>query len=98
MKAIKRAILIFGTQEKLGAAIGVSQSAVGKWVHDWPIPDNKCVQIEYATFGVVTRRELNPSIDWDMYENPAPRLGKEALWHDPNYQQMRDLAKSQKCG
>lgn len=44
--------------------IGVSQPVVSGWVNGVaPVPEKRAVQIEIATSGAVTRRDLRPD-DW----------------------------------
>lgn len=60
--ALDRAIAIAGNQEKLGEAIGSSQSEVSQWVTGRrPVPPKKAVAIERATG--ISRREFRPD-DW----------------------------------
>ena len=48
----------------LGREIGVSPVLISQWANgDRPVPVERCVAIERATKGVVTRRDLRPS-DW----------------------------------
>ena len=60
---IEKAILIIGTQKKMGEAIGVSQAAVQKWLHGLnPVSPKFVLPIEKATKGQITRHELRPDI------------------------------------
>ena len=53
-----------GRATKLAADIGVEASFIGQIVSGLrPVPPLKCVAIERATSGAVTRRDLRP-IDW----------------------------------
>jgi DNA-binding transcriptional regulator YdaS (Cro superfamily) len=52
-----------GRAASLARAIGVRATQIGKWVSgERPIPEKRCVQIERATDGRVSRQELRD--DW----------------------------------
>lgn len=68
-EAIKKAIEIFGSMEKLSAAIGGNQASVYKWVHDKAVPTPlSCMKIEKATKGQVTKEEIRPDFDWKNFK------------------------------
>lgn len=46
-----------------GKTIGVSQPIMSGWVNGGSVPEKRAVQIERATEGAVTRRDLRPD-DW----------------------------------
>ncbi|MGD9756403.1 MAG: transcriptional regulator [Comamonas sp.] len=53
-----------GASSLLGRKIGVSPVLISQWVNgDRPVPIERCVAIERATDGAVTRRDLRPN-DW----------------------------------
>lgn len=53
-----------GTSAALAAKIGVTPGFVSQWRSGHrPIPIERCVEIEAATDGLVTRQELRPD-DW----------------------------------
>ncbi len=61
---ISRAAEILGSQRALADAVGVTPGAVSQWalgIH--PVPIERAVQIDRATSGAVTRRDLRPD-DW----------------------------------
>lgn len=61
---LKKACELAGGQSKLAEKIGVTTSAVNQWVKgNRPIPIDRCVAIERATNGNITRRDLRPD-DW----------------------------------
>lgn len=62
MDALRKAITIFGTQEKLAEALHVGQPAVGMWIVRGRIPAAQAVRIEQLTSGKVTMRELCPEL------------------------------------
>jgi len=75
---IERATGELGGVAALAAAIGVSDNAPSMWKSRGSVPPAHCAQIEIATKGVVTRRELRPD-DWHRIwpelvtdEFPAP--------------------------
>jgi DNA-binding transcriptional regulator YdaS (Cro superfamily) len=62
--AITRAAAILGSQVRLARLLGVTPPTVNQWVKGKrPVPIAKCVAIERATAGAVTRQELRPG-DW----------------------------------
>lgn len=57
---------IVGGQAILAKLIGVSQPAICEWIHGYrPIPIKRCVEIEFATNGAVSRKDLRP-FDWQF--------------------------------
>lgn len=60
--AIERACDAMGGATKLAARLGVSLQVVGNW-KERGVPIERCVAIEQATGGAVTRRDLRPD-DW----------------------------------
>ena len=64
MNQIARAAKIVGSQATLAKMLGVSPGAVSQWISGHrPVPVERCVSIEVATNGIVTRRDLRPD-DW----------------------------------
>ena len=64
MNAIQRAIDSLGSQAQMAAALGVRQPTISEWARgERPVPIERCVQIEQATKGAVTRKDLRPD-DW----------------------------------
>jgi len=52
------------TQQEMATLLGVRQPTLQAWIaKKRPIPVKRCVQIEQATGGLVTRRDLRPD-DW----------------------------------
>jgi DNA-binding transcriptional regulator YdaS (Cro superfamily) len=64
MKPIERAIDVLGTGQKgLADDLGVSPQQVNQWVlGKRPVPANRCLDIERATGGQVTRHDLRPDV------------------------------------
>ena len=55
-----------GAGSSLSCALGVPASLISDWANEKrPIPVERCVAIERATNGAVTRRDLRPS-DWRL--------------------------------
>lgn len=64
MNAILRAIKVVGTQAQMAEILGIKQPTVSEWAKGVrPVPAYRCVQIEQATKGAVTRKDLRPD-DW----------------------------------
>jgi len=65
------------SQTLLAAQLGVSQSMIWQWSTGYrPVPPNRCLSIERATGGLVTRGELRPHdghLIWpDVVQGPVP--------------------------
>lgn len=63
-QALSRAISIVGSQKKLAAKIGTTQSQVWYWLKRSRkgVPGEFAQKIEGATKGVVSRHELRPDV------------------------------------
>ncbi len=71
--ALQRAVSIIGSQPKTAALLGVSQTAVSKWVRlGKPLPANHVLAIEAATG--ISRHDLRPDI-YPRDEQSPPRVG-----------------------
>jgi DNA-binding transcriptional regulator YdaS (Cro superfamily) len=65
---IARAVEIAGGQTALAKACGVTQQLVWHWLHVAErVPAERIIDIEKATNGAVSRRELRP----DLYSESA---------------------------
>lgn len=63
-KAVLRACEILGSQAALAQDVGVRPAFVSQWLSGTrPIPPMRCIAIERATGGAVTRKDLRPD-DW----------------------------------
>ena len=51
-----------GGQVRLAKALGVEPMAISQWKRRGTMPPERCVEIEVATGGAVTRLELRPDI------------------------------------
>jgi DNA-binding transcriptional regulator YdaS (Cro superfamily) len=51
-----------GNQSRLAALLGVTPQAVQQWVDRNRVPAERCVAVERAVDGQVTRYELNPDV------------------------------------
>lgn len=61
MDALQTAIQRFGSRARLARQLGVTGEAVRKWQHT-RVPAERCIDIERATEGVVTRQDLRPDL------------------------------------
>ncbi|WP_374557720.1 transcriptional regulator [Aquitalea pelogenes] len=74
-EALERACSLLGSQAALARAVGVKPPVIQQWMKgERPIPTARCVAIEKATSGAVTRQQLRPD-DW---QNHWPELSKAA--------------------
>ncbi len=63
VKAIKDAVELFGSQNKLAIAIGTSRQRICSYLNDGMIiPVHWAVEIEIATGGKIKRSRLRPDI------------------------------------
>lgn len=62
MNALDRAIEIVGGVSALADALGVRQSAVSNWKARGQVPAERCIAIENATEGAVSRYWLRPDV------------------------------------
>lgn len=62
-KAIRKAVIIVGSQFKLANACDVSQQSVNKWLKGGGIDSKYLLRIERATNGEVTIRDICEEID-----------------------------------
>lgn len=52
------------TQRELAAKLAITPVLINQWANEKrPVPPDRCVEIELATGGEVTRRDLRPD-DW----------------------------------
>ena len=62
MEIIKKAITEAGGIAEMAAKIGVGPTAVSNWQLRKKVPAERCLAIEAATDGAVTRYELRPDV------------------------------------
>lgn len=62
MDALDAAIEHFGTIKALAARIGVAPAVIGNWKLRKSVPAERCLRIEAATGGKVTRYDLRPDV------------------------------------
>jgi len=67
ISAIEKACEHLGGQTRPAEICKVTDQAVHKWVKRGQPPAERCLAIEHATDGQVTRQELRP----DVYGEPA---------------------------
>lgn len=70
--AIERARTKAGGLTKLATALGIKPPSVAEWIKRGLAPPERCIAIEEATGGKVTRYELRP----DVF-GPAPADSKK---------------------
>lgn len=62
-KALKRAVIILGSQNKVAKTVGVTQGWISQMLRrDIQIPAEWCAKLHRATRGQVTRRQLRPDL------------------------------------
>ena len=68
-----------GRTTRVAHALGVSGSLVTQWAAGKPVSEIRCVALERATSGAVTRRDLRPDDWWRIWPelitpaHPAPQ-------------------------
>ena len=65
ISAMHKACLVSGNQRQLSKLLGVTPVTVSLWCAGRTISPKRCVQIERATNGQVTRKDLRPD-DWHL--------------------------------
>lgn len=64
---IDKAAAIYGSQQAMARALGVTKAAVWQWKDvGRQVPAQHCAAIERDTSGAVTRRDLRPD-DWHLF-------------------------------
>jgi DNA-binding transcriptional regulator YdaS (Cro superfamily) len=64
--AVQKACETVGSQSALARVADVPPAFVHQWLTGKrPVPANRCVSIEQATHGAVTRKDLRPN-DWHL--------------------------------
>lgn len=61
-RALERAIKIVGTQQRLADLLGVRPPSIVEWRNRDRVPAERCLAIEEAVGGEVTRYELRPDV------------------------------------
>lgn len=59
---LERVIEIVGTQEELAARLGIKSPSISGWRNRNKVPSERCIAIEQATNGRVTRYDLRPDV------------------------------------
>ena len=62
MNPLDRAIEVVGGVGKLADAIGLKSNVVSNWRLREQVPAERCIAIEQATGGAVTRHDLRPDV------------------------------------
>lgn len=63
------AIKALGTQQALADALGIKSPSISEWRDRGKVPAERCIAIEQATAGAVSRYQLRPDV---FGEAPAP--------------------------
>ncbi len=74
MSAIEKACIEVGGQSQMADLLGVTPQAVSKWINKSRAPAERCLDIEAATEGKVTRYQLRP----DVYGDAEPKRKRAA--------------------
>ena len=59
---VVKAVLIAGGPAKLSRELGVTSQAISQWMANGRVPAARCIAIERATKGAVSRQELRPDL------------------------------------
>ena len=62
-QAFIKAVAFFGSKSALAKELHIRPWAVHKW-NENKIPDERCLDIEKLTKGLVTAEELRPDLNW----------------------------------
>lgn len=62
---LDRVIEIVGSQEELAARLGIKSPSITGWRNRGQIPPERCISLERATDGRVTRYEMRPDVFGD---------------------------------
>ena len=77
LKALDKALSVLGSKAELARRAGVTPQAVSQWFEEVrPVPAARCLPIEQATNGAVTRYDLRPDIFGEPERKPN-RAGKQ---------------------
>lgn len=68
---LDRVIDILGSQEELAAVLGIKSPSISGWRQRNKVPSERCLAIEQATGGQVTRYDLRP----DVFGNAPVKQG-----------------------
>lgn len=72
---IQRAAEQLGSVIKLSHALGISETAVYKWMRGSGYPSvYNCILIEKVTDGKVKAKDIRPEIDWEKVKDELERL------------------------
>lgn len=70
MNALTKAVDLCGGVTALAGKLGVGQSVVSMWLTRRSVPPSRCLAIEDATAGAVTRYDLRPDVFGDPPVTP----------------------------
>lgn len=73
MDALEKAIINVGSTAELARRVGVVPMAITQWKRRQQVPPERCLAVEAATGGAITRYDLRPDVFGD-----APTRSQEA--------------------
>ena len=72
---LQKAVVIAGGQTALAKKVGVKQQNISWWItRSRKVPAERCIAIEAATHGAVTRHDLRPDV---FGPAPAPSAAED---------------------
>lgn len=66
IQSLDSACEALGSQDKLAAAMNIRSPSISGWRKRGRVPAERCVAIELATGGKVTRHQLRPDVFGDL--------------------------------
>ena len=76
--SLDRAIAHLGSQQALADALGIRSPSISEWRVRSKVPAERCLAIEQATNGAVTRYELRPDVFGAAPSQAVPQTEGEA--------------------
>jgi len=80
-EALEQAIKMIGNKNRVAQLCGISPVQIAKWLKAGKTPPHRCIELERATNGGITRYELRPDIyppeDYDLRKIRRERWPKE---------------------
>jgi DNA-binding transcriptional regulator YdaS (Cro superfamily) len=62
IESLDKAIAVLGSQDALADALFIKSPSISGWRDRQRVPAERCIAIELATGGVVTRYQLRPDV------------------------------------
>ncbi|MGL5949113.1 MAG: helix-turn-helix domain-containing protein [Aeromonas sp.] len=67
-----------GSIAKLARKMGLSQPSIHEWASGkYPLPMNRCIELEKITNGEVMCEEMRPDVDWGYLRGTKRRRAKK---------------------